>query len=789
MSSRLLSRFTILIFVLSFLGFLPGCKDSSRSGEEHSLPKFIQDYSELVKYYDELIEIFPDDLELRIKLAKFYYGFKDYQKVRELLRGSVQIEAKKILAKALVRLKEYDYAIEIFEQLSPLPEDSEYLYLYGEVLEKKNLFPKAVEIYNKVGGEFENLAKEKIKFIRANTESGIPPQILEISKEAESFLEQIEGEAGIVLLVDEEIEITPDNTSVATIRVIKKVLEERGKELAEVEIGYDSTYERVELEFARTITEGGEMVYVGAENIRDVSRYLNFPLYSNSRAFIISMPAVDVGSFIEHKIKVYSSKLVAEDNFGFTYRLRERYPIFKANLRLIIPEKDQINFKFINEKHAEGFNLNPSLIEKDNTKIYTWNFNRIKSIIPEYAMPVNPLINPAVLISSFSSWDEIYKWWHSLWRDKIELTEEIKKFVGDIIKDASGELDKAKKIYEYVTKNIRYVAIEYGESGHEPHYANDVFNNRYGDCKDQAVLLTAMLREAGLEAYPVLIPTRSTYPISEDFPSLNFNHAICALRTGEDLIFMDPTAETTPFSKLPLTDQDRLAMVFFDDGWLIVNSPQLKENGVDYEMDISINDKENAVITRKVVTRGSLASTYRWYLKYSHPAVIEEDIRKKMTEISSLSKLLNYEIKNVNNFDASPVLTYKFTADKILNPAGNLRIIPLLDQVHLDHNLIGKRERNYPIDFGGFFSKTGKIKISLPENLKVKYLPTSRTLKNRWFELNVVYQENAGCIDFYQKLNIRERFVEKEEYQEFKKQLIEAIYLLKEEIILDSSSP
>ena len=134
--------------------------------------------------------------------------------------------------------------------------------------------------------------------------------------------------------------------------VIEKVLKERGKELAEVDIDYDSTDQRVELEFARTITKDGKVISAGGESIRDVSRYLNFPLYSNSRAFIISMPSVDVGSFIEYIIKIYSSKLINEDGFSFLYRLREGYPIFKANFRLILPEERTAYFKFFNQEYA-----------------------------------------------------------------------------------------------------------------------------------------------------------------------------------------------------------------------------------------------------------------------------------------------------------------------------------------------------------------------------------------------------------------------------------------------------
>ena len=716
-------KLMFLVFVLSLLG----CSTDS----SNSLEKFAQRYKKVAEYYEERVRDDSGNLKLKMQLAGFYYDFRDYLKIKELLWDVDSGEARVILAKALVKLKEYDYAIEIFEQLKPMPEDPEYVYLYGEVLEEKNLFPKAVKIYSKVKPPFDKFAKDRLGFIKANIEYNIPSETLDFLKKAEAFIEQIEDEAAVFILVEEDMEGNSDNTSVSTIHVIEKILKERGKSLAEIQVNYDSTYERVDLEFARTITEDGKLIYAGGENIRDVSRYLNYPLYSNSRVRIVSMPSIDVGSFIEYKIKVYSSKLVAEDKVSFIYRLRERYPIFKADFSLKIPQDKEARFKLFNQEYAENIVLAPSLTEKEGKKIYTWTFDKIKSIIPEYGMPPSSLVNPAILISSFSSWDQIYEWWSSMCRDKIELTQEIRGFLEDIIKEARGDLDKAKKIYEFVAKNIRYVAIEYGEGGHEPHHAEEVFVNRYGDCKDQVILLAAMLRAAGIKAYPVLIPTREAYSIDKNFPSLGFNHAICVMESGDDLIFMDPTAETTPFLSIPIFVQDREALVFMEDDWLITRTPQIKDNSVKYDMAVTINGQENAAITRSVITKGHFASAYRGYLRYTHPAIIEEDIQKKMTEISSSSSLLNYNIENIDKLDLSLILTYEFIADKFLNPAGELRIVPALDQVYLDHNLISKEKRLYPIDFEGMYTKAAEIKIKLPENLKVKYLPSSQVLESQ----------------------------------------------------------
>jgi len=779
---RSLLNCLFLVVILISLGCNP---QPEGKVEDSSLDNFLSQYQELVAKYEQLLKNNPQDQSLRLKLAGFHYKFKDYQKCADLVKGFDSREAKIILAKAFSRLKDYALAIEIFEQLKPLPQDPEYLYLYGGVLEEKNLFPKAIKIYSQITGSFKLKAQNRIKAIKAKVSEGIPPEIEKISQEAESFLVQIKDDAAIYLLVDEQTEITSKNTSLSTIHVIEKVLKERGKELAEVDIGYDSTYQRVELEFARTITKEKQVRYVGEENIRDVSRYLNYPLYSNSRAFIVSMPSVEVGSFIEYKFKVYSSKLVNEDKFTFGYRLREKYPVFKARFKLKVPKESQIQFKFFNQEYSKELSLKPSFLEQGELKIYTWEFSQISSIVPEYSMPPQCYVNPAVLISNFSSWDQIYHWWKSLYQDKIQTTDQMDKFLNDLIKDSQDSLDKAKAIHEFVAKNIRYVAIEYGEGGHEPHLAEEVFINRYGDCKDQAMLLVSLLRQAGFKAYPVLIPTDSVYPVSEEFPSINFNHAICAVEIDGELIFMDPTSETTPFGSIPLSDQNRPVMVFFDQDYRITTTDVIKDNKVSYNMEIVIDSDENAKIRRQVESSGFFAASYRWYLKYSHPTIIEEDIGKKMREISTLSSLIDYKIENGDDFDAKPVLSYNFSAEKFLNPAGSLRIVPVLDQLQIDHKLLSKDQRKFPIDFEGFHSREAKIGIVLAKNLRVKYLPESFSLENPWFEVKVSYKKLKNRIDFYQNFRVKQRFVEAEDYSEFTRHLEKAIYRLREEIILE----
>lgn len=744
-------------------------------------------YQKQVKIYEEQINKQPKNQELRNRAGEFFYQFHDYSKTVEVIAGCADQKSKVLLAKTYAKLHEYGPALEIFEQVGEYPQ-SEYQYLYAQTLEEKNLYARAIKMYQLVKEEpLKSISQQRVAEIGLRIEEGVPENIKSLLKEERQFLSQIEKEEAVFLYVDETIDVASDNTSVSTVLAAKKVLKEKGKELAEVEIGYDSTDERVELEYARTITPQGEVIYVGAENIRDVTKYLNYPLYSNAKVFIISMPSVDVGAIIEYKVKIYSSKLICKNHFSYAYHLRERYPVARASFQVRVPKEQDVQFKFVNEEYCPEVKLVPEEKVDADKKVYQWNFSHIAPIIPEDKMAPFPEVNPAVLISSFKIWDEIYQWWHPLFKDKIKLDAKAKEFVAALIKDCNSEREKAAKISEFCARNIRYVGVEYGESGYEPHQAMQVLINKYGDCKDKTTLLVAMLRQAGLEAYPVLIPTRDIYNVYKDFPTVNFNHAIAAVVIDGDYIFMDATSVTTAFPDLPLGDQARTVLVCLDDDYKVIDTPVLENNKIRYQTNIVLDDKEGALVEREVTTSGFFAASHRYYLEYTHPQQVKETLREKMVEISPLSELIEYQVKNLSDFSLSPVLYYKFKAQTFLNLAGKLRIFSSLNDVAPEIGLITSKDRKYPVDFEGIYEKEALTTVSLPKHLSIQYLPKTEEINNKWFSFSTEYDVEKKMVRCYYKFKVKQREVEAKDYQEFKNGIEKVFYKLKEQIVLEES--
>jgi hypothetical protein len=429
--------------------------------------------------------------------------------------------------------------------------------------------------------------------------------------------------------------------------------------------------------------------------------------------------------------------------------------------------------------------MDPQKEESSGIVFYRWHFKDIPQIIPESNMPPQVEINPTAMISSFKGWDDLYGWWWKLARDKIQADPSIKEKVKALIAGFSSDDEKARAIYNFCAREIRYVAVEYGQAGYEPHQAADIFRNKYGDCKDQAILLVTMLKEAGLKAWPVLISTKEYYNLSVDFPSMLFNHCIACLRIKDRLIFMDPTAETCPFGDLPDGDQRRRVFVCREDGYEIADTPlfDAAHNQVRQVTRLKIAEDESVAGEKDIRTYGVYDQGQRYWLLYTQPELIEAQLKEKIQDISIGAKLLNYKIYNLDDLNKPVELEYSFSGPEYFTVAGNLRIMPQLTS--LDTSLVAKEKRVYPMDFVILDSKETSYEIKLPPQTSVKYLPDNVEEDSPWMDFSLSYSQKGDVLTFLQKARMKKDTVAESEYADFKKFYEALAKKIKQRVVLE----
>lgn len=786
MNQRFINKVRFLFLIL-FLGFHFSSVLSPVYSKNSHLELADKYALESKQFYNKAIEeykrarkdIQANQREISFKLGKLYYEHGEYDKSIEELVPLYQDDQSdfplaKVLACAYFKIGDYTDALTIFERYEEI-KNAEFLYFYGRTCEKQNLYDKAIEVYSKI--EDENYTKKvegRLQAINSVTKIEKVSNLKDnkLKKLIKNVPSQDEyPDAGAVILLNEEkLEIFPNGTAVSEEYFVVKILNDRGKHYGEVELGYDSTYEKVELEYARTIKKDGTIVQVGKKNIRDVSKYLDFPLYSNARVKIISMPEVAEGVIIEYKAKWFIGKLIDNKNFCCRCGIQEYEPVINQSFTLTVPHssKYKVNIDKVNPGYVlSSLKLKPKVKKGKDKDTYIWRFQNIPEIISEPCMPPWSEIVANFGFSSFNSWQEIYKWWWKITKDKIDHNDAIKEKVKELVKGKGEDREKAAAIYHFCASKIRYVGVEYGEAGFQPHRATEIFKNKYGDCKDQSMLLVSMLRLAGIKAHPVLIGTKGSWLLDEKFPTLTFNHCIAIAEIKGELIFMDPTVETATFGDLPSSDQNRKVLIFYDDHYELSKTPlfEPKRNKILYTVKIKVLDDDSIFGERIINTRGDYEMGLR-NLKYTKPVLRKEMLKERVNEICPGGELLSYKISDLESLEIPAKIEMKFKGPKYLKKAGNTYLVPQLGKIST--RFVSKEARTYPLDFSGLDTTETVVEIELPRNYKMKYLPESVEMENIFFKYKSIYKYEGSSIYFYDEKVTKETLLPIEKYKEFK---------------------
>ncbi len=399
----------------------------------------------------------------------------------------------------------------------------------------------------------------KITVLRSNTQiTGGFPLVLRrfvlILIALLSFAPSLMGsnEGGIVLYDRVEVTFFGDGRHIWKEERTIKILTMKGvKERGEVVIPFSTKHQKLEVLYAYTKLPDGRVLKPNKEayNIVFPPFESEAPIYSDLKYQTISMPGVIPGSTIYYGFVLETVKPYMKGQFWAGNYFQERYPVKEATFLVHVPVGRKVKIK---SYHMEE---KPE-IEKGKQHItYKWVVKNVPAIECEPSMPPLDELAKKVVITSLSSWNQVASWYYSLAKEAMFPCKEVRSAAGKVTQGSKTKEEAIRRIYNFVSQNIRYVGMEFGINGYKPHKACEVLKNRYGDCKDHATLLVAMLRAIGVKAYPVLIPTQDTANLDPDVPRPTaFDHEIAAVVKDGHYVFLDTTSEVTPFGDLPSGD-------------------------------------------------------------------------------------------------------------------------------------------------------------------------------------------------------------------------------------------
>lgn len=322
-------------------------------------------------------------------------------------------------------------------------------------------------------------------------------------------------------------------------------------------IYYNSTYETVDVIEAYTLQPDGIKVHLEADKIRTQDESADgSKVLTDEKVKLMIYPKVQVGSVLYYKIKSHQHT----PNFPNHFAWSETYSPFYGheNVEIVITHDPAIALRFAHRgMQGGGEALQPSDIPGSIRHRYTY---RQTNFVPtESGVVALDDFAPQFSVSSFKNYAEVAQAYQSRAKPKTEMTPAIEALARSLTHTDQTTEQKSRRLYNWVSKNIRYLGVYVGAGGYVPHSAQSILDNRYGDCKDHVVLLEALLRAVGIESSPVLINAGNSHRLPDLATPYAFNHVITFI--PELNLYLDTTAEFAPFGMLPEAVMQQPALI------------------------------------------------------------------------------------------------------------------------------------------------------------------------------------------------------------------------------------
>ncbi len=712
----------------------------------------IRDKENAIKVLENQIEIYPTDVTLYLRLASCYESFKEPEKAVNTLKKALTITP---------------YYPIIYKELGLVYHEE------GNDEEAFKYFNRALELDPGLLS-----LKDYIKFLKNKTYTE-DIDIEELIKKAPS--RDVYPEADAVVLLDKARKIVyPDGTTTTYYHEIVKIFNTRGRErYGEFFITYALGGQRVKILRARTFKPNGDIVE--ATSIKDLKPMEGYHLYSNVAQKVISLPALTPNATIEIYYSIDDlGREVMGKNFQDTFYFQGLDPILHSVYVLELPKSKKFKFKTVR------LNIKPQVEERYDDVVYTWEVKNMPQILPEPSMPPYKEIAPYLFVSSYKTWKEISDWVWGISEPQTKAGDELKKKVLELVKGATTRMEKIKRIYTYVITDIRYVGLEFGISGFMPHKADDVFRYKYGDCKDKATLMKAMLKVVGIDSYITLVRTRDLGKLDKDMPGLEFNHAILSVRDDSgDLIFLDGTAEDVPFGQVPGMDQGTEAMIVTKDGPIFKEIPldSYKDNKKVREMEVSISDRGKIEADVHVQLTGYFGTYYRSVLKSLGKIKRKEIVERSLGALCPGAKLKDLNFSNLSNLDIPVEQFYGFYSDTYLKRTeSGYSFYPSILERLTSGEEVAKSERRYPIVKYLPYETIDIIRYKLSDNLAWDKIPVDVSIDTPFGFYSLTFELKSGILTFKRIYRLKRIRIETEEYKEYKEFIEQVIKEDKKEL-------
>jgi transglutaminase-like putative cysteine protease len=572
------------------------------------------------------------------------------------------------------------------------------------------------------------------------------------------------------------------------VREVYKILRPEGRERGTVAVSFNPDRKITSLHGWCIPVQGKDYEVKDKDAIDVAAPAEGGYLVLDTRYRLLRIPASDVGNIVGYEYEVEEQPFFLQDIWDF----QGIDPVRESHYALQLPPGWVFKASWL--FHPE---VKP---DEGSGDILQWAVSDVKEIRHEPDMPPLSGVAGKMIVSffpaggtsqknEFANWADMGNWYENLISGRMATSEPIKQEVATLTVGKTALLAKMQAIAGFVQHDIRYVGIELGIGGFQPHAAPDVFSHRYGDCKDKATLMHTMLREIGVDSYHVLINTERGSITRETPAHSEFDHVILAIKLPDEvtdpsliavtkhpklgrILFFDPTNELTPFGQIGGYLQANYGLLVTPEGGDLVELPQQPSamNSIERVGKLTLDANGMLKGDVKEMRVGDRARSERGELR----TITKSADRIKPIESLLAASLSSFQIEsaslvNLDRTDQPFGFNYSFQSGNYAKLAGNLLLVrPRVLGSKSSGILETKEPRKFPLEFDGPSRDTDSFDITLPPGYEVDELPPPMDLEYSFGSYHSKTEASGQVLHYVRALEIKELSVPVSKMDELK---------------------
>jgi hypothetical protein len=525
-------------------------------------------------------------------------------------------------------------------------------------------------------------------------------------------------------------------------------------------IPFDQDTQALEILSWRTVMASGQLVEKKDRSFNQVTpdAVRLTPDYTSAQEMVSTQLGMEPGAVVEREYVIKDLNDRGEGLSGIEF-FQTRLPIMEKVVKITVPLGVDLRFQ------AMAGAPRSRRDERETSATYTWRIENMPAVAPRSVRGIEEECLPHVVFSSIQSWDALAEDWNGRIEDCTQITDRLRADLEEIIRDAQDDADEVRLIHEALCDRVRGVDYVFPLVGSQCRPAEVVYETAYGHRLDRAVLLLAWLREAGIEAEPVLVASSSSF--SDQVPAIEQTPEVWVVAwTDHQPIWMDPlrSLESASYKDLGGRTFVRIA----------------SGGGLDAVPDRGVEENTSRVkVTGRIHDDGSISGEARIKLSgllspYYEVSGIADESKDFVDGLAAhLFDGVDVETYNFRELtDDVVALGFKFKKDAGDNPLSRI----VLPETGYNPDVPGMEpvatDREKPLILDGVFSATVDVDLELWDGAEIQRLPDAVNLEAPFGFYKVSCGQEKNTIRYKKRVEINRRRIEPEEYPRLREILL-----------------